>query len=74
MWSHVPVGAALKADLKKERELDARLCDPPPLPAFLSEHERRASRVDVDVRVDARLHTLFGVCGRVSEPCSLGQF
>lgn len=41
--------SATAQDVKKERELDASLKDPPKLPWHLHEHERRASRVDVDV-------------------------
>ena len=37
-------------EVKKGQELDASLMDPPPLPDFLKVHERRRSRVDVDVR------------------------
>ncbi|KAI6029595.1 Rad17 cell cycle checkpoint protein-domain-containing protein [Pisolithus microcarpus] len=32
----------------KERELDEKLADPPPLPRWLSHHERKASRVSVE--------------------------
>lgn len=36
-------------EVAKERELDAKLKEPPELPSHLQEHHRRASRVDVDV-------------------------
>lgn len=34
-----------------ERELDETLVDPSPLPDWLSEHNRKASRVCVEVRL-----------------------
>lgn len=47
-----PSSASASAkDLKKEKEVDAKLKDPPALPIHLREHGRRASRVDVDVRL-----------------------
>lgn len=45
-----PLSASATAkDIRKEKELDTMLKDPPKLPWHLQEHERRASRVDVDV-------------------------
>jgi cell cycle checkpoint protein len=43
--------SASAKDIQREKELDARTGDPPPLPVYLSSHERRTSRVDVDVRL-----------------------
>ncbi|EGO29654.1 hypothetical protein SERLADRAFT_445435 [Serpula lacrymans var. lacrymans S7.9] len=36
-------------DLKRDKAIDALLREPPELPPYLQEHERRASRVDIDV-------------------------
>ena len=47
-----------KADAQKERDLDASLRDPPKLPAHLAAHDRRASRVDVDVRFPSSSHAI----------------
>ena len=47
-----PSPSANAKDLKRERELDALLKDPARLPSHLQHHERRASRVDVDVSVN----------------------
>ena len=44
-----PSSSAKARDVERERRLDARLKDAPSLPSFLAEHDRRASRVDVDV-------------------------
>lgn len=41
--------AASAKDIQKEREMDTLIADPPCLPVHLSEHDRRTSRVDVDV-------------------------
>jgi cell cycle checkpoint protein len=41
--------SATAKDLIRERELDGRLKEPPKLPTFHRDHERRASRVDIDV-------------------------
>ncbi|EJD07726.1 P-loop containing nucleoside triphosphate hydrolase protein [Fomitiporia mediterranea MF3/22] len=44
-----PLASSASAkDRHHEQELDLRLKDPSPLPPWFSEHERRASRVDVD--------------------------
>lgn len=42
--------SASAKDIQREKELDAALFDPPSLPSHMGEHERRTSRVDVDVR------------------------
>jgi len=44
-----PSSSANTKDLKREKELDAILKDPARLPSHLQHHERRASRVDIDV-------------------------
>jgi len=41
--------SATAKDIIRENLLDERLREPPKLPTFLEDHERRASRVDVDV-------------------------
>ncbi|KAH7917450.1 P-loop containing nucleoside triphosphate hydrolase protein [Leucogyrophana mollusca] len=51
-------------DAAKEREADAQLADPPRLPEWLAQHERRASRVCVetlvaDSPIDASLFGLY---------------
>ncbi|OBZ77252.1 Cell cycle checkpoint protein RAD17 [Grifola frondosa] len=43
-----PNSSASAKDKQRDRELDARLKDLPPLPTHLKEHERRASRVDIE--------------------------
>jgi hypothetical protein len=43
--------SASAKDIQREKELDARLVDPPELPPHLSHEARRASRVDIDVSV-----------------------
>lgn len=45
-----PTSSATAKDIKKDQEIDRKLIDPPILPPHLSEHDRRASRVDVNVR------------------------
>ena len=45
----LPSSSALARDIKREQELDKKLRDPPKLPEHLREHDRKASRVDVDV-------------------------
>lgn len=45
-----PSASATAKVMQKENDLDKLLKDPKPLPAHLQHHERRASRVDVDVR------------------------
>ncbi|PPQ69263.1 hypothetical protein CVT24_000069 [Panaeolus cyanescens] len=59
-----PNASATAKDLKKEQDLDATLKDPPKLPAHLSHHNRRASRVDVntlyaDSPIDSSLFSLY---------------
>ena len=44
-----PNPSATAKDIQREKDIDAALDDPSPLPEFLSDHERRTSRVDVDV-------------------------
>jgi cell cycle checkpoint protein len=46
-----PNPSASAKDIQREKDLDAALEDPPPLPPYMSDHERRTSRVDVDVRL-----------------------
>ncbi|KAJ3849140.1 Rad17 cell cycle checkpoint protein-domain-containing protein [Lentinula lateritia] len=43
-----PAPSASARDIKKDQEIDKRLKDPPKLPPYLSEHDRKASRVDVN--------------------------
>ena len=50
-----PNPSATAKDLAKERDIDALLKDPPKLPPHLKEHERRCSRVDVDVSLPPSL-------------------
>jgi cell cycle checkpoint protein len=45
-----PNTSATAKDIQRESDLDARLKNPPSHP-FLKMHDRRASRVDVDVRI-----------------------
>ncbi|KAL0959331.1 hypothetical protein HGRIS_014592 [Hohenbuehelia grisea] len=59
-----PNPSATAKDIQKERVLDAALKDPPPLSSFLKEHERPASRVDVDMLyadspIDSSLFSLY---------------
>ncbi|THU98650.1 checkpoint protein Rad24 [Dendrothele bispora CBS 962.96] len=59
-----PASSALARDIKREQELDKRLKDPPKLPEHLKEHDRKASRVDVDVLysdspIDSSLFSLY---------------
>ncbi|KAF8650709.1 hypothetical protein AX16_005082 [Volvariella volvacea WC 439] len=60
-----PPSASMSAKAKqKEQELDALIKDPPKLPLHLQEHERRASRVDVDSlytdsSIDSSLFSLY---------------
>ncbi|KZT21907.1 hypothetical protein NEOLEDRAFT_1098529 [Neolentinus lepideus HHB14362 ss-1] len=56
--------AASAKGIQRDKDLDATLKDAPPLPAHLKEHERRASRVDVEVLyadspIDASLLSLY---------------
>ncbi|KAF8811191.1 hypothetical protein BYT27DRAFT_7221588 [Phlegmacium glaucopus] len=61
---HPPNPSASAKDLQKERELDALLKDPLKLPLHLQHHERRTSRVDVDMLyadspIDSSLFSLY---------------
>ena len=44
-----PASATSTRDTQEEKAVDATLSDPPPLPPHLKDHERRASRVNVEV-------------------------
>ena len=44
-----PAQSASAKDIRRDKEIDAGLKDPPPLPPHLKDHERKASRVDVEV-------------------------
>ncbi|KAJ3513531.1 hypothetical protein NLJ89_g2894 [Agrocybe chaxingu] len=59
-----PNSSATAKDLQKERDLDTSLKDLPKLPPHLIEHERRTSRVDVnmlysDSPIDSSLFSLY---------------
>lgn len=59
-----PPASMSKADAEKERALDRKLKDPPALPLHLRDHDRRASRVDVetlyaDTPIDSSLLSLY---------------
>ncbi|TBU21777.1 P-loop containing nucleoside triphosphate hydrolase protein [Dichomitus squalens] len=60
-----PSGKSSSAkDVRREKEIDAGLKDPPPLPPHYKHHERRASRVDIetlyaDTPIDASLLSLY---------------
>ncbi|PCH37104.1 Rad17-domain-containing protein [Wolfiporia cocos MD-104 SS10] len=59
-----PAPSASAKDIKRDQDIDAQLLDPPRLPPHLQEHERRASRVDLeslyaDTPVDASLLSLY---------------
>ncbi|KAJ3781672.1 Rad17 cell cycle checkpoint protein-domain-containing protein [Lentinula aff. detonsa] len=56
--------SATAKDIKKDQELDRTLGDLPALPPFLSEHDRKTSRVDVntlyaDSPIDSSLFSLY---------------
>ncbi|KAJ3999073.1 Rad17 cell cycle checkpoint protein-domain-containing protein [Lentinula boryana] len=56
--------SATAKDIKKDQELDRTLEDLPALPPFLSEHDRKTSRVDVntlyaDSPIDSSLFSLY---------------
>ncbi|KAI0084967.1 Rad17 cell cycle checkpoint protein-domain-containing protein [Irpex rosettiformis] len=60
----LPSSSASARDVQREKEIDMQLNDPPRLPSYLSEHDRRASRVDVealysDTPIDASLLSLY---------------
>ncbi|KAJ3527217.1 hypothetical protein NMY22_g9870 [Coprinellus aureogranulatus] len=59
-----PSSSAAAKDIQKEREIDTQLKDPAKLPRHLAEHDRRASRVDVDgiyadSPIDSSLFSLY---------------
>ncbi|KAF5391137.1 hypothetical protein D9757_003028 [Collybiopsis confluens] len=59
-----PSASASARDIKKDQELDRTLTDPPQLPSHLGEHDRKASRVDVntvyaDSPIDSSLFSLY---------------
>ncbi|KAJ7449259.1 Rad17 cell cycle checkpoint protein-domain-containing protein [Mycena latifolia] len=59
-----PNPSATAKDIKKDKELDATLKDPPKLPPFLADHARRTSRVNVnalyaDSPIDSSLFSLY---------------
>jgi len=54
-----PSSSASAKDIQREKDLDAAFGDPPPLPVHLSRHDRRTSRVDVDVRFSPSLSLHF---------------
>ncbi|KII85455.1 hypothetical protein PLICRDRAFT_56696 [Plicaturopsis crispa FD-325 SS-3] len=59
-----PNPSATAKDIQREKEIDARLKDPPSLPPFLADHERPTSRVDVDTLyadspIDSSLYSLY---------------
>ncbi|KAL1690461.1 Rad17 cell cycle checkpoint protein-domain-containing protein [Schizophyllum commune] len=59
-----PGKSQLQRDIQKEKDLDRTLKNPPPLPDWLSEHDRKASRVDVDsiyadAPIDSSLLSLY---------------
>ncbi|KAJ7595664.1 Rad17 cell cycle checkpoint protein-domain-containing protein [Mycena floridula] len=59
-----PSASATAKDIQKDKELDSKLKDSPKLPSFLSEHDRKASRVDVDLiyadsPIDSSLFSLY---------------
>ena len=44
-----PPPSSSAKDIRRDQDLDSRIKDPPPLPPHLRDHERKASRVDVEV-------------------------
>lgn len=57
-------------DAAKERELDESLVDPSPLPDWLSDHNRKASRVCVEVwRIDCDINRLLKVFTWLVDTC-----
>ncbi|KAG5642066.1 hypothetical protein DXG03_003643 [Asterophora parasitica] len=62
--SDPPSSSATAKDIQKEKAIDVKLKDPPKLPPWFSEHERRTSRVDVDMLyadspIDSSLFSLY---------------
>ncbi|RDB30728.1 Cell cycle checkpoint protein RAD17 [Hypsizygus marmoreus] len=59
-----PSASASAKDIQREKLIDSQLKDPPNLPPGLQEHERRTSRIDVDVLyadspIDSSLFSLY---------------
>ncbi|KAE9386729.1 hypothetical protein BT96DRAFT_1005805 [Gymnopus androsaceus JB14] len=57
-----PNPSATAKDIKSDQEINRTLTDPPLLPPHLSEHDRRASRVDTiyaDSPIDSSLFSLY---------------
>ncbi|KDQ55490.1 hypothetical protein JAAARDRAFT_195860 [Jaapia argillacea MUCL 33604] len=59
-----PGSSATKKDIQRDKELDAKIKDPPPLPSHLQLHDRRSSRVDIDAiygdsPIDSSLYSLY---------------
>lgn len=59
-----PSASASAKDIQREKAMDALLKDPPKLPTYLQEHERRTSRIDVDrlyadSPIDSSLFSLY---------------
>ncbi|GLB41209.1 putative rad17 cell cycle checkpoint protein [Lyophyllum shimeji] len=59
-----PNASASAKDVQKEKMLDAQIKDPPGLPSGLKQHERRASRINVDALyadspIDSSLFSLY---------------
>ncbi|KAI1798450.1 P-loop containing nucleoside triphosphate hydrolase protein [Ganoderma leucocontextum] len=59
-----PAQSASAKDIRRDKEIDAALKDPPPLPPHLKDYERKTSRVDVetlyaDTPIDASLLSLY---------------
>lgn len=53
-----PSSSASAKDKLRDQELDRRLRNPPPLPAWLSDHHRQTSRVDIEVRRFSSMHVV----------------
>jgi len=67
-----PSPSATAKDLQKEREIDALIKDPKKLPSHLQSQERRASRVDIDVRQSSLSNSaVFIVLNSQSTPTRL---
>lgn len=54
-----PSSSASAKDKLRDQELERRLRNPPSLPAWLSEHHRQTSRVDIDVRRFYIVHVVY---------------
>ncbi|KAM6494899.1 Rad17 cell cycle checkpoint domain containing protein [Amanita muscaria] len=60
----LPSSSASAKDIQKEKVQDALIKDPPKLPKWLKDHERKASRVDIDALyastpIDSSLYSLY---------------